>query len=136
MSTSGRSTTRHSRSGGESSASSSIGQSVTSYSSRRQLNMPDWGEVQSEYIKSIRSGRHPVSFKHKGELWFHCDATNKRLDRVSKGHSLTSAGFDSFAAEVLPGLSGPAMERIGRQAEPREHGRAAAHGRLGDVRAG
>jgi uncharacterized ubiquitin-like protein YukD len=78
------------RSKGHSHGSNSLGQSMTSYTSRRSLDMPDWNAVQDEYIKSIRNGRHPVSFKHKGELWYHCDATNKRLARVSKGHSLTN----------------------------------------------
>jgi len=55
---------------------------------RRLLEMPDWAKVEEDYLRSVRNGRHPNSFKRKGELWYHCDATNQRLARVSKGHKL------------------------------------------------
>lgn len=50
--------------------------------------MPDWDEKQERYIKALRRGRHPASFKRESELWYYVKATNDRLDRIAKGHNL------------------------------------------------
>ena len=53
--------------------------------------MPDaaeWERVQESYIKAVKRGRHPTSFKRRGELWYHVQNTGRRIDRVSKGHKL------------------------------------------------
>ena len=72
----------------EASELNSQGVESASNMARRVLEMPDWAKVEEDYLKSVRNGRHPISFKRKGELWYHCDTTNQRLARVSKGHKL------------------------------------------------
>lgn len=53
-----------------------------------ESHLPDWDEQQERYIKAVRRGRHPNSFKRESELWHYVKSTNERLDRIAKGHNL------------------------------------------------
>ena len=53
-----------------------------------ESHMPDWDAKQERYIKAVRRGRHPASFKRESELWYYVKSTNDRLDRIAKGHTL------------------------------------------------
>jgi len=84
--------------------------------------MPDWSKVEEDYLKSVRNGRHPISFKRKGELWYHCEVTNQRLARVSKGHKLLTVLGESKYYDVeeheSAGLSGRESPELARGSAP------------------
>ncbi len=99
--------------------SGSVSESSINSPSRRLLHMPDWEKVEEDYINSVRNGRHPISFKRKGELWFHCETTNQRLARVSKGHQLVSVlsedkYFDVGECLDADSISGSEMMNLSR----------------------
>ena len=54
------------------------------------MDMPDFDAEQERYIRAVRRGRHPISFKRKSELWYYANLTGERVDRVAKGHRLSS----------------------------------------------
>lgn len=54
------------------------------------MDMPDFDAEQERYIRAVRRGRHPNSFKRKSELWYYANLTGARVDRVAKGHRLSS----------------------------------------------
>ena len=54
------------------------------------LDMPDFDAEQERYIRAIRRGRHPNSFKRNSELWYYANLTGSRVERVAKGHRLSS----------------------------------------------
>lgn len=63
--------------------------------------MPDFKSQKDRYTKAVRRGRHPISFKRSGELWYFAEETKKRLNRVASGQRLLDVIDDIEAKDGI-----------------------------------
>lgn len=85
--------------------------------------MPDFKSQKDRYTKAVRRGRHPISFKRSGELWYFAEETKKRLNRVASGQRLLEViddieakgglGFDLMDDWSVGGGSVGSQESLG-----------------------